>query len=108
MRCFRWLLTAFLIMNVLSLQSVVRATPAYAKTVFDIFRCHGQTEELHTGYNFIKAVPVDGHGVSITGTDGKDVIIGTPYDDVIDGRGGDDLICGGMGNDTIFGGDGND
>jgi hypothetical protein len=58
-----------------------------------------------------------GRAPTITGTDGKDVIIGTPGDDVIDarggddiifGRGGNDLICAGPGTDHAYGGRGND
>lgn len=54
----------------------------------------------------------DGHDVTISGTDGDDVILGTeeadvisggPGNDVINGRGGIDRICGGPGNDRLTG-----
>lgn len=44
----------------------------------------------------------------IKGTDGADVIAGRGGNDTIRGRGGDDIICGGNGNDRIFGGTGDD
>lgn len=54
----------------------------------------------------------DGHDVTISGTDGDnliegteeaDVISGGPGNDVINGRGGIDRICGGPGNDRLTG-----
>lgn len=58
-----------------------------------------------------------GELVTITGTNGDDLLEGTEGDDVIhgkggndviDGHGGNDLICGGPGNDVIDGGAGDD
>ncbi|MDQ3646398.1 MAG: hypothetical protein M3345_05615 [Actinomycetota bacterium] len=54
----------------------------------------------------------DGHEVTISGTDGDDLILGTEDvdviwggegDDVINGMGGIDRICGGPGNDRLTG-----
>jgi hypothetical protein len=59
----------------------------------------------------------DGLPVTISGTQGADVLRGTPGPDVIaggngndlvDGAGGDDTICGGNGADLLAGGDGDD
>ena len=54
------------------------------------------------------AVKCDGLAVTITGTDGADVIDGTSGDDVIAGLGGEDLIHGHGGDDVICGGDDSD
>jgi Ca2+-binding RTX toxin-like protein len=49
-----------------------------------------------------------GDGVSITGTDGADILEGSAFDDVLYGLAGDDNLTGLAGNDEIEGGDGND
>src|SRR4051812_37144361 len=63
------------------------------------------------------ALVCDGQPVTITGTDGDDVIDGTPGpdviaalagQDVIRGHGGDYTICGGDDVDVLRGGPGND
>jgi Ca2+-binding RTX toxin-like protein len=55
-----------------------------------------------------RAVLCDGREVTITGTEGDDVIDGTSGDDVIATLGGDDLIRGHRGNDVVCAGDGSD
>jgi Ca2+-binding RTX toxin-like protein len=49
-----------------------------------------------------------GDGVSITGTDGADILEGSAFDDVLYGLAGDDNLTGLAGNDEIEGGEGND
>jgi Ca2+-binding RTX toxin-like protein len=61
----------------------------------------------------------DGQSVTVTGTNGKDVLFASPGD-VVDARGGSDIIivhgrgssgvviCAGSGNDIVLGGDGPD
>ena len=46
--------------------------------------------------------------ISISGTNGDDVILGNELDNVINGRGGNDTICAGDGDDTVNGRQGND
>jgi Ca2+-binding RTX toxin-like protein len=46
--------------------------------------------------------------VTLTGTEGNDLILGSSGADTIDGLGGNDCILGGGGDDSITGGDGND
>jgi Ca2+-binding RTX toxin-like protein len=49
-----------------------------------------------------------GVGLTINGTNRRDVIQGGPQNEVINGHGGADFICGGEGNDRIDGGTGRD
>jgi Ca2+-binding RTX toxin-like protein len=46
--------------------------------------------------------------VTLTGTEGNDLILGSPDTDEIDGLGGDDCILGGGGDDQVTGSDGTD
>ena len=50
---------------------------------------------------FGKAATIADHTGTITGTEGKDVIIGDDGDNEIDAQGGVDYVCGGGGNDEI-------
>jgi VCBS repeat-containing protein len=47
-------------------------------------------------------------GVTLTGTNGHDVLTGSDLDDRLIGQGGDDLLDGAEGDDTMEGGTGND
>lgn len=47
-------------------------------------------------------------GVTLTGTEGDDLLRGGPGDDRLFGAGGDDILLGGPGDDALFGGDGDD
>lgn len=49
-----------------------------------------------------------GRAATITGTDGRDLLVGTPGPDLIVGGAGRDRIVGGGGRDTICGGPGDD
>lgn len=46
--------------------------------------------------------------VTLTGTEGNDLILASSGSDTIDGLGGSDCILGGGGDDQIMGGEGND
>ena len=46
--------------------------------------------------------------MTISGTNGNDVLYGTAMDDIISGLDGDDTLDGGSGNDTVIGGAGDD
>lgn len=57
--------------------------------------------------DFVSISGTEGDDV-LTGTFKKDVIHGMGGNDIIHGMGGNDILCGGSGDDEIYGGDGND
>jgi len=54
------------------------------------------------------AMTTTGHGVSITGNAGANVLTGSAFDDTLTGANGIDTLNGGAGNDILNGGAGND
>ncbi|MBJ7331719.1 MAG: hypothetical protein JHC95_17620 [Solirubrobacteraceae bacterium] len=57
-----------------------------------------------TCFGYTAQPPLGFGGVTVTGTNGPDVLVGTFGNDIIDGKNGNDLICGLGGDDVIIGG----
>ena len=63
--------------------------------------------QIQTGFEGVNGALL-GSAMTVTGSDGDNVIIGSNGADTIDGGDGQDTLLGGAGNDTLIGGLGND